>query len=184
MSATGPSFWDLLLKTNAELVQMGLKKEDVTAERMAVTGHQRALDKAWARSIGLWGRVATVDRIADRTGKTHAQVRSWAQRWGLRFATKKHFRWQAHLAAGLYYDRADPPELSRRRWGVLPAERVLLISWFQEVLDQHGVTAQEALRWSPTKVVRAWRRVGAVVEPPWDIVGRRRQAQPDPRWPV
>ena len=173
--------WDLLLLDNAELVELGVPAEEVGRLRLTRTGHRRPLSPEWARSIGCWGGVASVEDIAEQTGKTKAQVRTWAQRWGVRARTSERQRTHAQLAAALDFERAqDSPEESRSRWGVLPIERVILLASFEEVLGQAGVTPADALDWSPAELEERWREAEVGIEAPWDWVGYA----PEPPHPV
>lgn len=162
----GLDFWDLLRLSNAELVEHGVPAPEATNLRMSFTGHEKPLSTAWMQTIGSWGRTQTLETIAQRAGKTRTQAKSYAAKRGLRAATKKHKRHQAQLAAGLYFDRDRLPAESCRWWGVLAVERVLLLASFQEVLDSHGVAADEALRWEPMELLLRWRDSGVGVEPP------------------
>jgi len=162
----GLDFWDLLLLPNAGLVEHGVPADHATKLRMSFTGHQRPLSPSWMRTIGCWGRTEMLDTIAEHAGKTRAQAKSYGAKRGLRAATKKHRRTQAQLAAGLYFDRERVPTESCRWWGVLPVERVLLLASFQEMLDSHGVTPLDALRWEPTELLLRWKDSGVGLEAP------------------
>lgn len=159
----GLDFWDVLFRTNKELVAAGVPRSEATRLRMSLTGHRRPLSRTWGRTIGSWGRTETLDEIAARAGKTRRQAKSYAAKRSLRPSTKRHGRTKAQLAAGLYYDRRRTATESCHRWGVLPVERVLCMAAFQEMLDFHGVRATSALLWTPTELSKRWGKSGVAV---------------------
>lgn len=161
----GLDFWDVLFKTNKELVAAGVPRSEATTLRMSLTGHGRPLSRTWGRTIGSWGRTEKLASIAARAGKTRVQAKSYAGKHGLRTSTERHGRTKAQLAAGLYFDRRRPAAESCRWWGVLPVERVLFMAAFQEMLDSHGARATSALLWSPRELSRRWVASGVVVRP-------------------
>ncbi len=163
MTAVG--FLELLLWPTKRLAEQGLVSGSMSRLRFEETGPLRALDPSWAPAFGLWGGVATVDDIAERTGKSVESVRRYAKDTGLRYAHKKLQRTHAELAVLLWCDRSRPPRDSCRHFGVWPGERRVLCAAGQLLVDAVG-GIECVLKWNPRELEARFTRLDLRMEPP------------------
>lgn len=151
----GPTFWEFLMLSTDDLVSLGVPRDRVVARRFEATGHVRPISAQWIKSFGCWGGVLSVDELADKVGVERQVAIDYAKAKGLRFATRHRRVTHAQLAIELWCDRGREPSESCRRFGVFPAERRLLCSVAQVMVDAEEDGFEAVLRWSLSDLDRA-----------------------------
>jgi len=174
MTAAAIGFWQLLLLSSRQLVELGVPVRDVPRRRFEMTGHVRALHPIWAPAFDCWGAVDDLDTIAMRTGKTASQVREHAKNAALRYATSKTRRSHAQLAILLWTDRARSPAESCKRFGVLAGQRRLLCAAAQELIDRQRGGIETVLGWDAPQLEKNFARLGVDLRPPPRLLDARR----------
>lgn len=152
----GPTFWEFLMLSTDDLVTLGVPHDRVVEERFAATGHVRPISAQWIKSFGCWGGVLDVDELADKVRVERQVAIDYAKARGLRFATRRRRVTHGQLALELWCDRGRNPSESCRRFGVYPAERRLLCSVAQVLVDTEDGGFEEVLRWSLRDLDRAF----------------------------
>lgn len=159
------TFWEFLLLPSERLAERGVPARDVARRRFEVTGHVRALDRAWAPTFGCWGGVEDLDEIARRAGRTREQAREHAKGAGLRAASRRLRRTHAELALLLWCDRAGTPQESCTKLGVLPGERRLLAAAAQVMIEAAGGIGV-VLAWTIGELEAEFARLSVSLRPP------------------
>lgn len=145
---TEPTFWEFLTLDADDLVALGVRKRQVSDRRFAATGHVRPIGSRWIKSFGGWGGVLRLDEIADNLSVERQVVIDYAKAKGLRYATRDRHVTHGRLALELWCDRNRDPAESCRRFGVYPAERRLLCSAAQVLIDGEPNGFDCVLSWS------------------------------------
>jgi hypothetical protein len=143
-----PTFWEFLTLDADDLVALGVPKRHVSDRRFAATGHVRPIGARWIKSFGAWGGVLGLDEIADKVGVECQVVIDYAKAKGLRYATRERHITHGQLALELWCDRGRDPAQSCKRFSVYPAERRLLASMAQVLVDTEPGGFDAVLRWS------------------------------------
>lgn len=145
---TGPTFWEFLTLDADALVALGVTRRTVADRRFAATGHVRPIGSRWIKSFGGWGGVLDLDALADKVGVERQVVIDYAKAKGLRYATRERRITHGQLALELWCDRGRDPAESCKRFGVFRAERRLLASMAQVLVDGEPGGFDAVLRWS------------------------------------
>lgn len=154
---------DFAVRTNADLVRMGVPEPTVTSERLHRTGHPRRLAPAWASTIGAWGGIKSLREVAEEIDVPVARAHSWMRFRGLRTRTRRYSRTPAQLAVAALATPGAAQHVARQL-GLLPIEVVLYRSAAQAMKDELGVGLLEILTWTPEGLERTWTDLGFVVE--------------------
>lgn len=149
------TWYEYLTLNDRDLREMLELKYDVDIKevRYEHTGHTARLTPRWARSVGLWGRIATCIELEHITGVKPKAVRQFGYRHKLDFAGHGGRNSQYVLAARVYEAHldavADRGEYSvkaaAQKFGILPIEAKLYPQKFQEFLDTLGGTFTECV---------------------------------------
>lgn len=145
---TEPTFWEFLTLDADDLVALGVPKRQVSDRRFAATGHVRPISSRWIKSFGGWGGVLGLDEIADNLRVERQVVVDYAKAKGLRYATRERRVTHGQLALELWCDRSRNAAESCSRFGVYAAERRLLCSAAQVLIDVESAGFDAVLRWS------------------------------------
>jgi hypothetical protein len=152
---------DLVTMRNDELARRGFVAAELTALRERYSGHTRRITEAWARTVGLWGRVGSLREIADAAERDPAAVKSYARARGkLRWRTRAMGRTQAELSALAFASWPTPARDAAPAHGAMPVEFVLGRLAMTELLVQEGLRFADVLDWEPAELERAWTRHG------------------------
>lgn len=173
-----PTFWEYLMLDGDDLVALGVPRRGISDRRFAATGHVRPISGRWIRSFGCWGGVLGVDEIADKLKVERQTVIDYAKAKGLRHATRERRVTLGRLALELWCDRGRDPTESLRRYGVYAAERRLLCSAAQVLIDCEPGGFEAVLGWSLRELDRTFAELDI------DLEGHRNVRRPRHRSPA